>query len=242
MDFASLIVLSYNRQEMLQRSLESLFRNTHYPYELIILDDGSNRETQDYIYSLVQEQKVSTALFNCGRNLGIGVQLNRGARIARGNILAKLDADLEYQEGWLTECVQLLSEHPEIGCLGLFKYWHPPCYFPEELIEEHADYYEVTDFVGSAILFRREIYNRFGPWTDGGKHIFSEDVYFKRTVQENGYKMALPLDDLCRNFGFGEHLTSLIRKVDWEGGKHEYNVPYRYPLLFGDVSGDGHDG
>jgi glycosyltransferase involved in cell wall biosynthesis len=47
-NFASLVVLSYKRPEMLKRSLESLKANTNVPYELIVVDDGSRDECWDY--------------------------------------------------------------------------------------------------------------------------------------------------------------------------------------------------
>jgi len=234
--FASLVVLSYNRREMLQRSLETLFASTHAPYELIILDDSSDQETQDYIYELVRAKKVSTALFNCGQNMGLGIQVNRGFQIARGDFLLKLDADLSYTPGWLSHVMWLLRSHERIGCLGLFKYWHPPVHFPDKLIAEHFEkephFYEVMDFVGSAICVRREIYEMFGPWFEDAPHNFGEDIAFKDAVQSDGYMLALPKCDLVHNFGFGEHLSSLIKVIDWKGGNHIYNVPSFAPLIF----------
>jgi len=234
--FASLVVLSFNRKESLQRSLESLFRCTRAPYELIVMDDSSDQETQDYLYELVREKKVSTALFNCGHNMGLGVQVNRGFQIARGDFLLKLDADLDYSPGWLSHVMWLLRAWENIGCLGLFKYWHPPVNFPDKLIAEHFAkepcFCEVQDFVGSTICMRREIYDEFGPWSENVGHTFSEDIVFKEAVQAGGYMMALPDIDLVVNFGFGEHLSSLIKVIDWEHGKHVYHTPSPVPLVF----------
>lgn len=231
--YASLVILSYNRKEYLERSLRSLFLNTRFPHQIIIMDDGSDEETQDYIYSLVKDGRISTALFNTQqRNLGLGIAVNRGFEIAGGDYLLKLDSDLEYEPGWLTEVVRLLDTYHTIGCLGLFKYWHEPCNFPSELVEEHRDHYRVIDFVGSALCMRREIYTTVGRWMEFNR-CFAEDVDFKDRVKDKGYWMALPKKDLATNFGFGEQHSSLIKTIDWEGGKHEYNIPGRDPVLFG---------
>jgi glycosyltransferase involved in cell wall biosynthesis len=232
MKYASLIVLSYNRKAFLQRSLESLWAHTTYPYQLIICDDASDAETQDYIYSLVRARKVSTVLLNSGHNMGIGTAVNRGIAAAWGDYLLKLDADLIYRPGWLHEVVHIL-DHPEVGSMGLFAYHHPPRVFEKDIIRDHGAYYEMVDYVGSAVCFRRDIWDKFGPWWVGAEQTFSEDVRFKRTMQAVGYRLALPKHDLCENVGFGEDKTSLIRKIDWEHGKHEYNIPTYAPLLFG---------
>ena len=54
MKHASLCVLSFNRKEVMEKSLKTLAANTRYPYELIILDDGSNRFTQEYLFKIVR--------------------------------------------------------------------------------------------------------------------------------------------------------------------------------------------
>lgn len=232
MKHASLCVLSFNRAGVMSRSLDTLFANTRYPYELIVLDDGSNDFTQEFLFKVVRRHAASTVLFNTDRNLGIGIAVNRGFQIARGDYLFKLDADLMYEKGWLTESVRLLEQHEKIGCLGLFKYWHPPRVFSEDIVTTFPDYYEVVDFVGSAIGMRREIYQQFGPWFETS-HTFSEDMHFKRAVQAAGFHLALPTNDLAVNVGFGEFKTSLIKEVHMDTGKHVYHIPVNKPLIFG---------
>jgi len=232
MRFASLVVLSYNRMAYLRRSLASLWANTTFPYQLIICDDASNAETARYVTDLVTSGQVSTALLNGGHNMGIGTAFNRGAAIAQGHFLVKLDADLEYAPGWLETVVRLLDEQPKLGCLGMFKYHHQPCNFEDELIADRGDHYEVVDFVGSAIAMRRQIYDEFGPWRQD-EHHFSEDVSFKNKVQAAGHYLGLTHEDVITNFGFGEQHSSLIKVIDWKDGKHTYNIPDPRPLLFG---------
>lgn len=232
-DFASLVVLSYNRADYIRRSLQSMRANTTYPHQLIVADDGSDEATQGLLYWGLRLGLISTLLLNSGHNMGIGIQVNRGMECARGNILAKLDADLDYTPGWLERAVGLLQSHDRIGVLGLFKYHHAPCNFPDEHPVDHGDHYEVDDFVGSALLFRRDVWDKFGPWIEVNR-CFAEDVSYKQKVQAGGYYLALPKDDLAVNFGFGEQHSSLIKKIDWSGaGQHDYNIPDPQPLLLG---------
>jgi glycosyltransferase involved in cell wall biosynthesis len=232
MKYASLIVLSYNRKAYLQRSLESLWAHTMYPHQLIICDDASDEETQDYLYSVVKAGKVSTALFNTHHNMGIGCAVNRGLQIAKGDYIFKLDADLIYKPGWLEQAIAVL-EHSDVGTMGLFAYHHPPRVFENDIIRDWGSYYEVVDYVGSAVGARVAIWERFGPWLDGPSSTFSEDVVFKRAVQSAGFRSALPKHDLCENTGFGEDKTSLIKVIDWEHGQHTYNLPTYAPHIFG---------
>ena len=236
MRFASLIVLSFNRKAYIANSLTSLLENTRYPHQIIVMDDASDEETQTYLFAMMRAQQISQAVFSAGHNQGIGVAMNRGLAIGKGDILMKLDADLTYTSGWLTEVVHLLDTHQQIGCLGLFKYHHEPCLFENELIKTHPDYHEVIDFVGSAVCFRRDLLEELGPWTETRR--FAEDVDFKQRAIKAGYQMALPLKDIAVNFGFGLQHTSLVQKYD-EEGKPVYHRPDSTPLLFGDVERNG---
>ena len=236
MRFASLIVLSFNRKEYIEKSLRSLQLNTRYPHQIIVMDDASDEETQTYLFAMMRAGKISQVVFNAGHNQGIGVAMNRGLSISKGDILMKLDADLSYEPGWLTEVVHLLDKYEKIGCLGLFKYHHEPCLFENELIKTHPDYHEVIDFVGSAVCFRRDLLEELGPWTETRR--FAEDVDFKQRAIKAGYQMALPLEDIADNFGFGLQHTSLVQKFD-EEGQPVYHYPDSTPLLFGDIDPDG---
>lgn len=229
--FASLIVLSYNRVNMLVRSVTSLIEHTHYPYQLIIMDDASDALTQEYIFSLVQHSKCSTAVFNVGHNQGLGIQMNRAMAIAQGGYIFKLDADLEYTEGWLARAVRVL-QNLDVGCMGLFKYFHDPCDFRKNMLLRTDTHYVVHDFVGSAIGFRRDMWSRYGPWDLSYSEAFAEDVAFKQRMQADGFDLVLPLHDLVTNFGFGADTSSLIKSVDPATGDFEYNVPHITPKVF----------
>ena len=237
MRFASLIVLSYNRKEYIEKSLRSLKLNTRYPHQIIVMDDASNAGTQEYLFAMMQAGQISHVLFNADHNQGIGVAMNRGFAIARGDIVMKLDADLLYKPGWLTEVVRLLDKYSQIGCVGLFKYFHDPCHFDKRLIKTHPDYHEMRDFVGSAVCFRKQLLKEFGLWREDKR--FSEDKHFKERVFAAGYQMALPLEDVAENFGFGEQHTTLMTGEFDEKGKPIFVHPDATPLLFGDIDQNG---
>jgi|GEM_PF-1627049 len=237
MKFASIVVLSFNRPEFLANSIASLHGNTLYPYELIIVDDGSGcLETIDYIWGLVAERRISTVIFNCGRNIGIGAGLNRGFGIAKGDYLVKVDADFEYKEGWLTEAVDLLETFPEVGVLGFFHYHWDPCDHKKKYIEykeREGRYVEIVeDFVGFGAM-KCEVYEENGPFTEDGR-AFAEDVDYKLRLQDRGYLLGLPIEDKVVNTGFGETKSSLIKSVGTPGdpSTYVYNVPIQERLIF----------
>jgi len=244
MDFASLAVLSYRRPEFLQRSLESLRRNTFYPHELIVHDDGSDMNWF-LLYNKTWTREISTAIINTGMNMGVGEALHRCWSAAKGKYLAKLDADLVYTKGWLEEGVRLLENHKDVGALGFFAYLVPN---PDHQITRdredpskdnslievrlnaagEPEIEIVHDFVSSAMLIRREHFEKYG--VERGSSAFAEDVGLKRTMQEDGLLMALTPKDWIKNAGFG--LGKSVVVTPGEKGEPVVTAISQEPLLF----------
>lgn len=227
----SLIVLSFNRPEFLHRTIASLKDCTTYPYELIVVDDGSmEKGNVEFLMKLYMAKQLSLLILNPGKNQGVGASINKGFHAAHGKYLIKLDSDLTYTPFWLEKVVAIMETFPEIGVLGLFSYHHPPCRWQDKLIRyEERDGVRiqvVEDQVGSTMCIPREVYEKFGDFTEGS-FCFGADYMYKMHLKEEGYWIALPLpnEDLVHNFGFGIPYTSLLYK-----GK-EVGVS-KVPLIF----------
>jgi GT2 family glycosyltransferase len=240
MDFASLAVLSYKRPQFLHQSLDSLKHNTFYPHELIVHDDGSD-DCWFLLYHMTWARELSTVIINTGMNMGVGEALYRCWACAKGNYLAKLDADLIYQRGWLEEGVRLLENHKDVGALGFFAYPHPNADHritrnredpskDNSLIEVRDDEIEIVhDFVSSAMLIRQEDYEKYGPVQRGSK-AFAGDIMLKRAMQKDGMQMAITPKDWIQNIGFG--LDKSVVVTPDEQGKPVVTQIAQEPLLF----------
>jgi len=227
---ASLIILSFNRPQFLHQTIASLKRSTTYPYELIVIDDGSYEKANvEFLMRLYEAKKISSLILNAGPNLGVGASINRGFHCAHGKYLFKLDSDLEYKPLWLERAVAIMETFPEIGVLGLFKYWYDPCDWRKMLIRyEERDGLRIgiyEDQVGSTMVFNREIYEKYGDFMEGS-YAFGADYEYKMNLKKKGYWIALPEEDLVKNFGFGLNTTSLLYK----GKPIEVS---KKPLIFG---------
>lgn len=226
---SSVCILSFNRPDYLRQTIASLKENTRYPYELIVVDDGSYQDSNvKFLYELHKAKTVSCLILNPGGNQGVGASINKAFHVAHGKYLIKLDSDLEYSPGWLEKVVGIMETFPEIGVLGLFKYHYDPCKWEDKLIryEERngVKIQVVEDFVGSTMVFPREVYEEFGDLTEGSS-TFGEDYVKKMEIQRSGKWLALPAKDLVKNYGFGTINTSLIFR-----GK-EVSVS-KVPLIF----------
>lgn len=84
----SVIIPAYNSAATISRALESVFGQTYAGYEVIVVDDGS----RDDLVSAVAPYGERVRLIRQA-NAGASAARNTGARHARGQYLAFLDAD-----------------------------------------------------------------------------------------------------------------------------------------------------
>lgn len=195
-DFVSIVVSAFNRPVLLRRSLENLWANTNYPYELVVHDDGSQIETSAYLCKMLQQGKISTLIQNPpGHNRGHGTSVNRAVSVSEGDPIVKVNGDDEFKPGWLSKAVQVLETYPEIGILHLADFDYSDYYNERSLDdkwlpgEDHVTLCRMNrDGVpvrivwhgpGDGLMFTRETWRRAGPWFHIYDPSFSEDVVFR---------------------------------------------------------------
>ena len=107
----SVVIPVFNALPHVKRCMEALLRNTPAtpPFEVILVDNGSDRETADYLQALAGTRHA-VRLITLGRNLGFARACNRGARAAQGGLLLFLNSDTEVTPGWLSPLRRALEK------------------------------------------------------------------------------------------------------------------------------------
>lgn len=114
-NLCSITFIVYGRLQYTKMSFESLIENTTYPYELIVVNNNSDKETEEYLWS--QRDKIDHLIFN-KKNLGKVNANNIGWRISRGEYIATVENDILLTKNWLTVCIKYLNLFPEIGIIS----------------------------------------------------------------------------------------------------------------------------
>lgn len=108
----SLIVPAYNEEHGLGQVLESLhtaLAATGRPYEIVVVDDGSNDQTADVVHS-GPEPGQPVRLIRHPVNRGYGAAIKTGLRHARHPLVAITDADGTYPSERLPELIDRLEK------------------------------------------------------------------------------------------------------------------------------------
>ncbi len=115
----SVIVCTYNGALRIPANLEALLELAGANYEVLIVNDGSNDESEKValsFYEKFQSAKISYKVIT-QKNHGLSHARNTGAQHASGTILAYTDDDARPHSQWLNE-LRKGFESPEVGMCG----------------------------------------------------------------------------------------------------------------------------
>ncbi|WP_440617298.1 glycosyltransferase family 2 protein [Cysteiniphilum sp. 6C5] len=143
----SIVITSYNRLTLLKRALASaLTQRYDHDYEVLVIDDCSSENYEDYIASL---QCSKLRYFRHNYNQGVSAARNTGVRLSLGQYVAFLDDDDQLHPEYLAEYEKHLLKYPELDFMWCGKrnqlYEDGKLYKTEEFVYEIPENIEMYD-------------------------------------------------------------------------------------------------
>jgi len=108
----SIVIPVYNHLELTTNCWTSIRKNTDIPYELLIIDNGSE---EPVAYDAQQNN------FRCirnDRNLGFAEAVNQGIRNTYGDYVVILNNDCIVTPGWLKRLIRHLEQNERVGVVA----------------------------------------------------------------------------------------------------------------------------
>lgn len=160
----SIITPSYNQANFLERTILSVLNQDYSNIEYIIMDGGST----DGSLEIIKKYSYRLKQWKSEKDLGQTDAINKGFSIAQGEIFAWINSDDTYEYNAVSEAVDYLTDHPEIGMV------YGDCNFidsDDEVIgkfnAKQTDYEKLkTGFVHipqQASFWRAELWHRVAP-------------------------------------------------------------------------------
>jgi len=118
----SIVMSTYNETvEELKKSIESMLTQTLKNFEfIIVLDNPQNNEHKKVINEYLNKDERIIFLIN-EKNIGLAASLNKGIDKARGDYIARMDADDISMTNRLEEEYNFLKENPDISIVSTNK-------------------------------------------------------------------------------------------------------------------------
>lgn len=105
----------YNAEFYIQEAVDSILKQTFDDFEFLIFNDGSTDSSADIVRSY-NDQRIT--FFDSKQNKGYVYHLNYGIEIAKGEYIARMDADDISHPMRLKKQVDFMDRNPEIGVCG----------------------------------------------------------------------------------------------------------------------------
>jgi hypothetical protein len=111
----TVLLPAYNAETWLREAVDSVLHQSFADFELLIIDDGSTDRTERLLgeYS---DSRIRVVRHE--RNRGLIPSLNHGFELARGRLVARMDADDVAQRRRLGLQVAFMDANPEVGICG----------------------------------------------------------------------------------------------------------------------------
>ena len=193
----SIIVPVFNRPDEVDELLQSLVGQTLKDFEVVIVEDGSQKPCKDVCDKYTDRLDVKYFMKN---NSGPGQSRNYGAERAKGEYLIVLDSDVVLPEGYLK------AGDDELRCEPADAFGGPDCAHDSFTETQKAISYSMTSFFTTGGIrggkkkldkfyprsfnmgIRRDVYMRLGGFS---KMRFGEDIDFSIRIFKAGCRCRL---------------------------------------------------
>ena len=105
----------YNGQKHLREAVDGILAQTFPDFEFLVIDDGSTDDTPRILQSL-QDARIS--VIRNDTNAGLAASLNKGIRLARGGLIARMDCDDISLPARLEKQVAFMNANASVGVCG----------------------------------------------------------------------------------------------------------------------------
>jgi glycosyltransferase involved in cell wall biosynthesis len=110
----SVVMAVHNSEKYVREAVDSILNQTFKNFEFIIINDGSTDKTREILESYNDPRIALTHQ----KHIGLTKSLNKGIALAKGNYIARQDADDISLPDRLEKQIEFLELHKDIALLG----------------------------------------------------------------------------------------------------------------------------
>lgn len=115
----SIIIPTLNRANLLKKTIYSIVnQNLDYAlYEIIVVDNGSIDQTKDIVQGFIEDYSELKLSYIFDNKPGLLTGRHRGAKVAKYEILAFIDDDVEVSISWLKSIINIMNSNLDVSLL-----------------------------------------------------------------------------------------------------------------------------
>ena len=202
----SILIISYNRIEKTKQCVESILKYTkNINYELILVDNGSDKDIFEYYESI---EFLNKKIIKITKNMQLSYAILKGTEYCNGKYIALLGNDIVVTTNWLENIIRCFESDIKIGMVcamssNISNLQQADISFQSiEEMQEKAARYNVSDprkwherlrLITAGSVYKAECIHISGNWDYGFFHDFSDDDLTFH-IRRAGYKTVLCKD------------------------------------------------
>ncbi len=209
----TVVIPTWRRGDLLANCLQSLARQSVREFETVVVSNGAGEE------AALAAKSAGSALINLVSNRGFAAAVNAGLTAAgRSPSILVLNDDVELDPNWLERTLSFLEQHPEISyCCGkIYQADGRQLDNAGDALSLGGSAWRlgfgrkgpgvfdlprpVWAVSGTATLFRREVFDRIGPF-DENFFAYLEDIDLSLRAARAGFRGFYLPEATCRHRG-----------------------------------------
>lgn len=240
----SVVVATCGEWKFLKHCLESICQQNYRPFEVIVIDNGSDKD----IVHVVKETFPEIHVIRTDQNLGFAGGYNVGLGAAKGDYIAIINDDAVASPGWLSAMVRLAESDKELGAIGsIISDGNNPQLLDSCGIGMSLDGMsrqmmrgekppilnrpkEVLAVSGCACMFRSLALEQVGLF-DEDFFAYCEDTDLGLRLRWAGWKAAIAPDATVTHYYSRTVGKFSLKKVFWVERNHFWLVAKNFPLI-----------
>lgn len=232
----SVLIPAYNEENSIEETVKSVLKSD-YPNieEIIIIDDGSKDKTAEIAKSLVKQYDKIKLIIK--KNSGKADSLNQGIKIAKGELIAVVDADSFPKEDSIKKMIGFFEDKKVGGVTSIVFVKNRGKFITELQTIEYlisAFMRKLCDFIdsvwvtpGPLSLYRKSILKEINGFNTS---TVTEDIEVAWHIVSKGYKIRMSLGSLVGTIAPTRFIFWFKQRIRWCVGGLQ--VMYKYRRLF----------
>ena len=209
-ELISVVIPCYNPTSYVRETIQSVQRQTHTEWEVVLVDDGSEDPSSTTLLDELQSQKMPRVRFLRLQYIGLPNVRNAGVSEARGRYVIPLDCDDLLEPDMMEVCLRELELHPEAG----YAYFDYQVFGKKNYVERSGQYnlYRLLNenFMAHCIFLRREAWEEAGGYDEWHRWAYEDWHLFLQLAEKGWHGHYIPRVLFnYRTHHIGHHYTGL---------------------------------
>ena len=197
MSRCDIIIPIWNNLKDTRPCLDSVIKNTSYPFNVIVIDNASSIEVKRYLEKFKEEHKDKhITIITNERNEGFVKAVNRGVKESKEEFICILNNDTIVTRGWLAETISIIEKNYSVGIVNPssntlgqnLNEGVTPDSHAEVIKHESGQFVELGSAFGFCMVQRKKLFDEIGLFDEIYGMGYFEDTDFSIRAKEKGYK------------------------------------------------------